>query len=132
MKYLLDTQILIWSLDDNSKLKSSLRTIIQNPEYTIFISQFSLMEMSIKLKLGKLPEFVVSIEYIIQQFLSDGFSLLPIINSHILSYQSIPFYADHRDPFDRFLLATALAEQMPIISSDEKFLLYRPLVQVIS
>lgn len=121
MKYLLDTQIVIWSLEDNSKLKASLRIIIENPEYTIFISQFSLMEMSIKLKLGKLPEFIVSIEYMIEHFLLDGFMLLPIMNSHIFSYQSIPFYADHRDPFDRFLLATALAEQTPIISSDENF-----------
>lgn len=131
MQYLLDTQILIWSLEDNPKLKASLRTLIEDSAHTLFVSQFSLMEMSIKLKLGKLPEFVVSIEYIAAQLLSDGFSILPLTNNHIFSYQSIPFFEDHRDPFDRFLLATAYSEQIPIISVDEKFLPYRPLITVI-
>lgn len=90
------------------------------------------MEISIKLKLGKLPEFIVSIEYITSQLLSDGFSILPILNNHIFCYQSVPFFEDHRDPFDRFLLATALSEQIPIISVDKNFTLYRPLITVIA
>lgn len=131
MQYLLDTQIVIWSLEDNPKLKASLRILIENPAHTMFVSQFSLMEMSIKLKLGKLLEFIVSIEYITSQLLVDGFTILPLTNNHIFSYQSISFFEEHRDPFDRFLLATALSEQLPIISIDEKFLLYRPLITVI-
>jgi PIN domain nuclease of toxin-antitoxin system len=131
MQYLLDTQILIWSLEDNPKLKPALRSLIEASDNIIFVSQFSLMEISIKLKLGKLPEFIVSIEYITTQLLLDGFTILPILNNHIFSYQSIPFLEKHRDPFDRFLLATALSEQIPIISVDENFTLYRPLVTVI-
>ena len=131
MQYLLDTQILIWSLEDNPKLKASLRSLIENPSDTVFVSQFSLMEMSIKLKLDKLPEFIVSIEFITSQLLSDGFEILPVSNNHIFSYQQIPFFEDHRDPFDRLLLATALSEQIPIISIDEKFPQYRPLITVI-
>lgn len=131
MQYLLDTQILIWHLEGNPKLKLRLRGLIENPSHTIIVSQLSLMEISIKLKLGKLPAFVVSIDYIAAQLLSDGFSILPITNNHIFSYQSIPFFEDHRDPFDRFLLATAYFEQIPIISIDEKFFAYRPLITVI-
>lgn len=131
MRYLLDTQILVWHLQGNPKLKQSLRDIIQQPDNTIFASQFSLMELSIKLKLDKLPEFIVSIERLTEQLLLDGFTILPINNHHIFSYQSIPLFEDHRDPFDRFLLATALAEQMPVISADEKFPQYRPLITVI-
>ncbi len=132
MQYLLDTQVLIWSLEDNLKLKPSLRSLIENTANTMFVSQLSLMEMSIKLKLGKLPDFIVDIEYITAQLVTDGFQILQLSNQHIFSYQSVPFFEDHRDPFDRFLLATALSEQIPIISMDEKFLLYQPLVNVIS
>ncbi len=131
MPYLLDTQILIWSLEDSPKLKSSFRNLIEDPANIIFVSQVSLMELSIKLKLGKLPEFIVNIEYITEQLLSDGFTILPLSNNHIFSYQLIPFFEDHCDPFDRFLLATALSEKIPVISSDDKFLRYRPLVNVI-
>jgi PIN domain nuclease of toxin-antitoxin system len=131
MRYLLDTQILIWYLQGNTKLKASLRTIIENPLNTILVSQFSLMEISIKLKLGKLPEFLVSIEDIVKQLSLDGFELLQVSNSHIISYQRIPLYEDHRDPFDRFLLAAAFSEQVPIISHDEKFVRYYPLITLI-
>ena len=131
MRYLLDTQILIWYLQGNPKLKASLRTLIENPAHTMFVSQFSLMEMAIKLKLGKLPEFIVTIEFITSQLSSDVFEILQISNNHIFSYQQRPFYEDHRDPFDRLLLATALSEQIPIISIDQKLSLYRPLITVI-
>lgn len=132
MQYLLDTQVFIWSLEGNPKLSSSVKSIIEDIDNTIFVSQFSLMEISIKMKLNKLPGFIVSIEYITNQLLMDGFTILPISNNHIFAYQSIPFFDEHRDPFDRFLLATALAEQIPIISFDDKFILYRPLVTVIN
>jgi PIN domain nuclease of toxin-antitoxin system len=78
MHYLLDTQIIIWALEDNPKLKPKLRSLIESPDNTVLVSQFSLMEISIKLKLGKLPEFIVSVEYMINQLLSDGFTILPI------------------------------------------------------
>lgn len=132
MQYLLDTQVFIWSLEGNPKLASSVKSIIEDIDNTILVSQFSLMEISIKMKLNKLPGFIVSIEYITNQLLMDGFTILPISNNHIFAYQSIPFFDEHRDPFDRFLLATALAEQIPIISFDDKFILYRPLVTVIN
>ncbi len=111
MQYLLDTQILIWSLEDNPKLKDSLRTLIENPAHTMFVSQFNLMEIFIKLKLGELPEFIVSVEFITSQLLSDGFEILPVSNNHIFSYQKVPSYEDQRDPFDRLLLATAFSEK---------------------
>ena len=131
MDYLLDTQIIIWALEDNPKLKTSLRILIEDSNNQIFVSQFSLLELSIKLKLNKLPEFIISIDFFADQFFADGFASLPIKNDHIYAYQSVPFFDEHRDPFDRYLLATALAEQIPIISADEKFLLYQPLVNII-
>lgn len=132
MNYLLDTQVLVWALEENSQLKSSWRNIIEDTGNNVLVSQISLMELSIKLKLGKLPKFIISIEAVVTQLLKDGFSLLPLSNQHIFTYQAVPFLPDHRDPFDRFLLATALAEQMPIVSADDKFLLYSPLVTIIS
>lgn len=131
MQYLLDTQILVWALEDNPRLKSKHRALLENPDNTILVSQFSLLELSIKFKLGKLPKFIVSIEHITNQLLSDGFTILPILNNHIFAYQSIPLFEDHRDPFDRFLLGTALFEQIPIVSVDENFSLYRTVLSVV-
>jgi PIN domain nuclease of toxin-antitoxin system len=118
-------------MEDNSHLKPQIRNILENPTNTVLISPISLIEISIKLKLGKLPQFIVSIEEVTKQMLNDGFELLPLELGQIYSYQSIPIYEDHRDPFDRMLLAVALYEQIPIISSDEKFERYQSLVPVL-
>ena len=70
-------------------------------------------------------------EELIQKAKTAGFVLLPVSLAHIQAYRQIPFHTDHRGPFDRLILATALAEQMPIISADEKFSRYRDVVKII-
>ena len=131
MKYLIDTQILIWILEDNPKLTSKIRKILTEKSNTFWFSQFSLLEISIKLKLGKLPAFIVNIDEFAEKARQSGLKMLKIENSHFAAYQNIPLFEDHRDPFDRFLLATALSTNMPIISADEKFNYYIPLIDLI-
>jgi PIN domain nuclease of toxin-antitoxin system len=131
MEFLLDTQVMIWALEDNPKLKPVLKALIVNSENTVLVSQFSLMEIAIKLKLGKLPDFIIEIDHLTNQLLSDGFDILPISNTHIAEYQSLPLFEEHRDPFNRFLLATTFSMKIPIISADEKFTLYRPFITVV-
>ncbi|WP_246859662.1 PIN domain-containing protein [Spirosoma sp. KCTC 42546] len=73
----------------------------------------------------------MSVDELIAQTKQDGFHIIQLDNRHIATYDQIPLFADHRDPFDRLILATALAEKMPIISADEKFGRYRDVVDVI-
>ncbi|GAB4042813.1 hypothetical protein GCM10028774_56130 [Spirosoma jeollabukense] len=57
--------------------------------------------------------------------------LLPILPHHLDAYQSIPLYEDHRDPFDRLLIATAFADSLTLISDDSKFNQYMPYITLI-
>jgi PIN domain nuclease of toxin-antitoxin system len=129
MRHLIDTQILLWSLISPARLSESSRRVLANHE--IFVSQISLLEIAIKQKINKLPEFALSIEELCARLDEDGFNLMPLRTEHISAYQAIPLFAEHRDPFDRILLATALSEGIPILSSDANFQLYRPAVQVL-
>jgi PIN domain nuclease of toxin-antitoxin system len=70
----------------------------------------------------------IPIEKLIQLIQKDGFTILNLKDEHIHAYDSIPLLADHRDPFDRLLLATSLFEQIPIISADEKFKMYSSII----
>jgi PIN domain nuclease of toxin-antitoxin system len=56
-----------------------------------------------------------------------GAILLPIRFNHLEELSHLPAYEDHRDPFDRMLIAQALAEAVPIVSSDMRFAAYKRL-----
>ncbi len=120
MDLLLDTQILIWFQLDAPQLPARLKSMIENPDNEIFVSHLSFMEIAIKQMENRLPELVVTLDELVEEVKEDGFAVLPISLLHIRTYPRVPFYADHRDPFDRLLLATALAERMPILSADAR------------
>jgi PIN domain nuclease of toxin-antitoxin system len=128
--YLLDTHSLLWFQENNPKIPAHIMREIQNTDNLIFFSQISLFEITIKQKIGKLPAFYATIEQIYQQAIKDGFIFLSIQNQHIYNYNKIPLIEDHRDPFDRLLVATAQEENAIILSSDEKLKLYPDLVKV--
>lgn len=131
MEYLIDTQILIWFQLADKKLPNNILEILVDSDNTIFVSDLSLFEISIKKKIGKLPELGISISTIIDLLKNDDFQILPISSNHISFYEKIPLIQEHRDPFDRLLLATSLFEDIPIISSDEKFKNYINQVNII-
>jgi len=129
-RYILDTHSLIWFQENNPKIPERVMRLIQEPDNIIIFSQISLFEISIKQKIGKLPAFRVTVEEIYNQAIKDGFTFLHIQNQHIYNYNRIKLIEDHRDPFDRLLIATALEENATILSADQKFNFYDDLVKV--
>lgn len=130
MTYLLDTQAAIWFIESSSALSSTAKRCIQDNDNTIVLSRISLFEIAIKIKIGKL-KIRRGIKGFIDDLNSERIHIYPVTDTHILSYQLIPLFEQHRDPFDRLILATALAENWPVISADEKFRLYDGVVQLI-
>jgi PIN domain nuclease of toxin-antitoxin system len=131
VRYLLDTHALIWFQENNPKVPEVIMKSIQEKSNTILFSQVSLFEISIKQKINKLPAFYVTVEDVYQQAINDGFTFLEIKNQHIYNYNKVPLIEDHRDPFDRLLIATAMEENAIILSADEKFNFYAGLVNVL-
>ncbi len=119
MRYLLDTNIFLWSLNADRKLKTSIREIIENPHNEIYISVVSGWEISIKHRSGKLP-LKTTLE---ECFEKSDFSILNINLSHIMQLNKLPTY--HKDPFDRILIAQAKVENLTLITSDQKFQKYK-------
>ena len=128
-EYLIDTQILIWAIVSPKKTKQAVRAVLE--KNTVRVSQISILEIAIKQTIGKLPDFTLSTDALLTQLRDDGFQLLPIANAHIAAYQSIPLIPNHRDPFDRLMLATTLAENLPLISADEHFRAYQPQIRLL-
>lgn len=130
-KYLLDTHALIWLETNNSQVPSSIIDIVLDDRNFKYFSQITLYEIAIKQKLGKLPLLGLSLEDFYNRTLESGFEFLPLTNQHIYAYNEIPLKDNHRDPFDRLLLATALHEKATILSGDEKLKQYNGVVNVL-
>src|SRR5215210_5564477 len=106
MDYLLDTHVCIWAIGEQFKLSSQVKEILQNQENRFWVSQISLFEIAIKIKIGKLPEFKTSLSEFIKTIYISGYQMLPVKDEHFETY-NIDFDEAHRDPFDRYILASA-------------------------
>jgi len=131
MKYLIDTHVCLWAIANKEKLSLKVRDILEDFKTQILLSQVSLMEITIKLQLGKLKDFEVSLPEFIDAVTNTGFEILPLKNEHFLTYLKFDFPERHRDPFDRFLIATSLFEGASLISKDEKFKMYANKLKII-
>lgn len=118
MRYLLDTQILIWLQSASIKLsKTTLDSILEEPK--VYMSKASIWEIAIKVKTGKL-NLNLPLNNFVDNFVEDyNCEILDITLQHIYYTQLLPLH--HRDPFDRLIIAQAVVEQISVISSDHIF-----------
>jgi PIN domain nuclease of toxin-antitoxin system len=122
MNVLLDTHTLLWFIDGSPQLSSTARAVIEDPSNTSYASTASLWKIAIKVSLGKLILQQPFDPFIPQQLQLNGFLVLGIQVNHTAVVATLPFpRTDHRDPFDRLIMAQAMVERMPIVSRDDMF-----------
>ena len=121
MNLLLDTHILLWYLEGHPNLPETQRLKIEDRRNQVAVSAVSLWEMTIKISIGKL-ELMDDLATIESTLLRQGILILPIQTAHLQHLLGLPFH--HRDPFDRLIIAQALAEKMTLVSDDAAFAMY--------
>ena len=120
--YLLDTHIAIWFFDGNAAISSTAEQIIRDRKNRIYLSVISAWELTIKTTIGKL-RFPGDADGFMQAAQRNDITIIPIETAHLTVLKELPLI--HRDPFDRLLVATALCEQMTIITADEDIAKYQ-------
>jgi PIN domain nuclease of toxin-antitoxin system len=125
VRLLLDTAILIHAVQSPERLSRRAVNALEDPENILELSTISLAEIAIKASLGKLA---ISSGLARQAIEDLDLRILPYSAEHALRLFDLPLH--HRDPFDRQIIAQALAEQIPVVTSDEAFRLYRGLKTV--
>jgi PIN domain nuclease of toxin-antitoxin system len=114
VRLLLDTHALLWWLADEG-LNAPAREAIADPANLVAVSAASAWEISIKKALGKLA----APDDLEQQVQDGGFEALPISLAHSVAAGLLPRH--HDDPFDRMLIAQAIAEGLTIVTRDKRF-----------
>ena len=123
MRFLLDTHTLLWCFNDSPSLTPQARNLIEDGRNEILVSAASAWEIATKVRLGKFPtgeELVSELDLYLAQL---GFETLPISLDHAVRAGGLT--GEHRDPFDRMLIAQAQIENLKIISNDRIFDDYR-------
>jgi PIN domain nuclease of toxin-antitoxin system len=122
MKYLLDTNVWLWSLKSPELIGDEGRQILEHGEEEIYLSAVTTWEISIKMRLGKLSFAGPPAQHVPRFMAKQGLRPLSVTHSHAAKVYELPTH--HNDPFDRILVAQALVEDMVILTADRFFRKY--------
>jgi PIN domain nuclease of toxin-antitoxin system len=125
MRLLLDTVTFIWAVSSPDRISSKAMRSMQNNQARLELSAISLSEIAIKQALGKLNLSADEVRIGTEDL---KLRILPYTADHAFQLFTLPQH--HRDPFDRQIIAQTLAEDIAVVTSDEKFRLYKG-VQVV-
>lgn len=125
MRILLDTHIFLWAVAGSPLLKPPARRLIESAD-EVYVSAASIWEVAIKARLGKIKadprELTAAIE-------ASGFLELPVSTAHAAGVAQLELH--HNDPFDRLLIAQALAEPLKLVTADEVLAKYSDVVVLV-
>ena len=122
MRLLLDTHIFIWWAEDPDSLSSTALSALEDESNELVLSIASAWEMQIKIQIGKLKLSRSLQGLIASQQQANDLQLLPVEFDHVLALGHLPLH--HKDPFDRLIIAQAIAEGMTLVSVDTEFPAY--------
>ncbi len=122
MRLLLDTTTFIYAVQFPERLSRRVSSMLQDLDNDLELSAISITEIAIKSASGKLAFSAATLRKSTEDL---GIRMLPYSADHAFSLFELPVH--RRDPFDRQIIAQALSEQIPIVTTDEKFRLYKEL-----
>lgn len=122
MRLLLDTHTFLLFIEGSLNLSSTAKSLIEDSKNQSFLSIASLLEISIKISIGKLKLAITMSELVEQNVYGNGIEIIAIRPGHLDKLAQLPFY--HKDPFDRLIIAQSLVNNMPIVTRDNTFANY--------
>jgi PIN domain nuclease of toxin-antitoxin system len=113
---LVDSHIYVWAKLNDPRLSTRAKSILRSDDHELFFSLASLWELSIKIRSGKLRTLTSSIAFVHDSLAQDGIHILPIRYDDLLAMEQLDNH--HKDPFDRILIAQAMANGLKLLTED--------------
>ncbi len=121
MRLLLDTNVLVYFLYSNDDLSPSVKIDLLDYSNVLFTSTVCVQELIHLCQTGKIKQ---EADNVVSDLDNAGINIEQVTEKHLKSFAGLPLYDDHRDPNDRLIIAQAIADRVPLVSSDRKFSLY--------
>ncbi len=123
MRYLLDTHVMLWFLEDSKELSKKAKTLLVDGRNELYWSSASFWEITVKVSLGKLELDKNWQKQLEREKKENRIQDLPIYQKHCEPHLGLPWH--HRDPFDRLLICQAIVEDLVLITRDKHILKYK-------
>ncbi|MBK8255046.1 MAG: type II toxin-antitoxin system VapC family toxin [Polyangiaceae bacterium] len=120
MRLLLDTCALLWLADDREQLSDAALDALSKKDTQLLVSAISAFEIAVKVRKGKLALTRPVRDWFMHAV--SAFSLLEIPVSSTIAVYSCEVPLTHNDPADRIIVATAILEGIPVVTSDHLIL----------
>jgi PIN domain nuclease of toxin-antitoxin system len=118
MRLLLDSHVVIWYVDQDHLLTPAAHSAIDDPSNDVLVSAATIWEIAIKVGIGKLTLSGPYRAWMNQALADLGANVLPITVDYADMQATLPPH--HGDPFDRLLVAQALVDGIPLVSTDSQ------------
>ena len=119
MRALLDTHAFLWWIADSGRLSGTAYRAIADEENEVLVSAASAWEIATKHRLGKLPNADSVVSDIAGAIAGQGFDELAITVDDATRAGALP--GQHRDPFDRMLIAQSVSRNLALVSNESLF-----------
>lgn len=119
MKLLIDTHVLLWALLSPDRIPAATLQTIRDARNELLVSAVSALEIGTKFRLGKLEGAGAVVDGYANHLVHLGAQELAVSGAHGLLAGTMQW--EHRDPFDRILVAQSIVESLPLVSGDRAF-----------
>ncbi|HEX8273093.1 MAG TPA: type II toxin-antitoxin system VapC family toxin [Longimicrobiaceae bacterium] len=116
MELLLDTHTFLWFINDDPRLSPFASERIGDADTRVVVSVVTAWEIVIKIRTGKLALGRPFADLWWESVNENNLEVLDMTIEHVLALDPLPLH--HRDPFDRLLVAQAIAEHLQLVSAD--------------
>jgi tRNA(fMet)-specific endonuclease VapC len=128
MRFLIDTNILIFILIDKHHIDSNVKHLLSDYNNVFYVSSSSIFEALHLFQTGRIaPKQKTGDEFLNAIKTVYNLQILHTKTEHFDTFAKLPAVPGHNDPIDRIIIAQSITEKIPLISSDSKFKYYKNL-----
>lgn len=120
MKLLLDTHVWLWALLEPERLTPAVRAALESPDNELWLSPISVWEAMLLAERGRIAVSGTSGDWTRAMVAALPRREAPL--THEVAILSRELEMEHQDPADRFLVATARAFDLTLVTADERLL----------